>query len=177
MSFVKMKSGILFVMCVLVAAFALVSIPARSFSEEVPSTSRTEHWTFFSEDNLSSAALNSIETSANPMMPDVSTKENTASKIVVADACLAHLQQAKSALQKNATNSVQPIAGQKTAGGAAALSLIFGVRYALGPVEAPGAVKAGQTPAVQIDGQRATAIAQYRRCRSDHNLAQNLVTL
>lgn len=163
MSFAKMKTGILFLICLLIAALALVSIPGQSFSEETRSGPQTEHWTMFSDKNLSSAALNA----AVPTVPDT-----TAPTIVVADACLALLTAHKDASQKQATTSVPPIAGQ-----AAALSLLFGVRYALGPVERPGAAKTGQTPAVHVDGQRAASIAQYRRCRNDQNLAQNSVAL
>lgn len=159
MSNAKMKSGILFLICVLVAALALVSIPGQSFSEELQSTSHADEWTLFSETNLSSVALNASVTESS--MPGT-----TASNIVVADACLSLLQGAQRASQKTTAPSVPPVAGQ-----AAALSLIFGVRYALGPVEAPNAANTEQTPTVHTDGQRAAAIAQYRRCRNDQNLA------
>lgn len=159
MSNSKVKSGTLFLICVLVAALALVSIPGKSFSEEVQSNTHSDEWTLFSEKSLSSVALHEVVT--EPSMPGT-----TASNIVVADACLSLLQGAKQASQKQATTPVQPVAGQ-----AAALSLIFGVRYALGPVETPRAAVTEQTPAVHVDGQRAAAIAQYRRCRSDQSLA------
>lgn len=149
--------------CVLVAALALVSIPGQSFSEEVQSNTHSDaladEWTLFSEKSLSSVALHDGVT--GPSMPGTA-----ASNIVVADACLSLLQGAKQASQKQATTPVQPVAGQ-----AAALSLIFGVRYALGPVETPRAAVTEQTPAVHVDGQRAAAIAQYRRCRNDQSLA------
>lgn len=170
MSFVKMKTGLLFLICVLIAAFALVSIPSQSFSEEAAFSEETKRgayndgWTLFNDKNLSSVALNA----AVPTMPDIA-----ASNSVVADACLALLTADKAASQKQAAiSSVPPVAGQ-----AAALSLLLGVRYALGPVEKPGAAKTGQTPTVHVDGQRAAAIAQYRRCRNDQNLAQNSVAL
>ncbi|GEM_PF-3710695 len=159
MSNAKMKSGILFLICVLVAALALVSIPGQSFSEEVQPNARADEWTLFSQTNLSSVALNASVT-------ENSVPGTTASNVVVADACLSLLQGAQRASQQATAHSVPPVAGQ-----AAALSLIFGVRYALGPVETPGTAKTEQTPAVHTDGQRAAAIAQYRRCRNDQSLA------
>jgi hypothetical protein len=93
--------------------------------------------------------------------------DQTAPSSAVADVCLPLLKTAAQPDTRNIiTQDVRPDAGQ-----AAALGLIFGVRYALGPKEAtrPGPALKG-TANADLSGDRALAIAEYRRCRSEQLL-------
>lgn len=64
---------------------------------------------------------------------------------------------------------------RRIAGKAAAVGLIFGVRFALGPKEVN---RAGADNAVKFDiwqpretgGMKAMAVAEYRRCKNEQNL-------
>lgn len=65
---------------------------------------------------------------------------------------------------------------RRSAGSAAAVGLVFGLRFALGPVEnrKPGGSRNAPRldiwqPGVQADPQ-ALAIADYRRCKNDEAL-------
>jgi hypothetical protein len=68
---------------------------------------------------------------------------------------------------------------QRPAGKLAALGLVFGIRFALGPVEAPqNAKRSAHTPALvdfrqpsgDINGRNALATAAYRHCRKTEAL-------
>lgn len=87
------------------------------------------------------------------------------------DVCLAQLQTARE--QADRQNAVYVV--QQDAGHAAALSLMLGVRYAVGPMElntrtpiASSTLPAAYNPA--LSGQHAVAVAQYRHCRNQQAL-------
>lgn len=146
------KTGIFFLVCLLIGAVVMVVAPARSYSESI---------------NLFPLLPSATITVAGKAVPD-----ETAPRTAATDSCLPLLQITQKSAPGPATATVQPQAGQ-----AAAISLLFGVRYALGPVESGRAAAPAQNIAVHTDGQHAAAIAQYRRCRNEQSLGQGLATL
>ena len=104
-----------------------------------------------------SAAVNAVGT----RVPDLPAPSS-----VVADVCLPLLKATQSDPRDIVTQDVRPDAGQ-----AAALGLIFGVRYALGPKETTRARPASKgMENGDLSGDRALAVAEYRRCRSEQLL-------
>jgi len=104
-----------------------------------------------------SAAVNVV----GKQVPDQSAPSSA-----VVDVCLPLLKAAQPDTRNIITQDVRPAAGQ-----AAALGLIFGVRYAIGPKEATKRAPAHQGIAnSDLSGDRALAVADYRRCRSEQLL-------
>jgi len=92
---------------------------------------------------------------------------NDAPSSAVVDVCLPLLKPASQPDPRIITEEpVRPLAGQ-----AAALGLIFGVQFALGPRETTrDSLTTTGIAKADLSGNRALAIADYRRCRSEQLL-------
>ncbi|MCB1783515.1 MAG: hypothetical protein KDI13_05915 [Alphaproteobacteria bacterium] len=122
-------------------------------------------------------AASALSAPSGHLIQDVSYVQKVPSSSV-ADSCLPLLTSSHESPSSSATDR-----NQRTAGKVAALSMAFGVRFALGPLENPAfkheAESAGEVLSLNGQGQRdrhAMKVAAYRNCQKEQALQAQLNT-